>query len=87
MTKQISILLLISMVFTTSVAAAHVGQWDRFTASVTNAKKYADPYHDVTLNVTWTRPDGSTASFFGFYDGGTTWRLRMMPDQLGNLDL
>ncbi len=34
-----------------------VGRWDRFEASVVNSKRYADPYHSVTLNVTYTRPD------------------------------
>lgn len=60
-----------------------VGQWDRFESSVTNSNPYADPCTDVTLDVTYTRPDGSEVSFWGFYDGGTTWRIRFMPDQLG----
>ncbi|MGH9340844.1 MAG: DUF5060 domain-containing protein [Acidobacteriota bacterium] len=64
-------------------AGVEVGQWDRFEASVTNTKKYADPYYDVTLDLIWTRPDGSIVSFFGFYDGGATWKFRFMPDQLG----
>ncbi len=66
-----------------SAAAAGVGQWDRFEAAVTNAKRYADPYKDVTLDVTYTRPDGETVRFWGFYDGGTTWKIRFMPDQIG----
>jgi hypothetical protein len=60
-----------------------VGQWERFDASVTNPASYADPYADVTLEVTYTRPDGSTVPFVGFYDGGMVWRIRFMPDQLG----
>jgi hypothetical protein len=60
-----------------------VGQWDRFEASVTNSKTYSDPYNGVTLNVTYTKPDGSKVNFWGFYDGGNTWRIRFMPDKLG----
>ncbi len=60
-----------------------VGQWDRFEVAVRNAKKYADPYRDVTLNVSFTRPDGDKVDFWGFYDGGSMWRVRFMPDRLG----
>ena len=64
-------------------AAPPVGQWDRFEATLSNPRRYTDPFHDVTLNATYIRPDGSPVRFWGFYDGGTTWRLRFMPDQLG----
>lgn len=66
-----------------SFAAPQVGQWDRFELVVRNAKTYADPYRDVTLDVTFTRPDGGKAEFWGVYDGGATWRIRFMPDQRG----
>ena len=64
-------------------AAPPAGQWDRFEAVVRNARKYADPYKDVTLNVTYTRPDKTKVAFWGFYDGGGVWRLRFMPDRTG----
>ena len=60
-----------------------VGQWGRFEAEVINHKRYADPYRDVTLDVVWRRPDGSTVKFWGFHDGGQTWKFRFLPDQLG----
>jgi hypothetical protein len=64
-------------------ATPTVGQWDRFETAVTKSADYADPYRDVDLLVTYTRPDGTTVDFWGFYDGGETWRIRFMPDQLG----
>jgi len=64
-------------------AVASVGQWDRFECAVTNATVHQDPHRDVTLKAAFTRPDGNEVEFWGFYDGGTTWRLRFMPDQLG----
>ena len=64
-------------------ANATVGQWDRFECTVTNATAYQYPYYDVTLRAAFTRPDGNKVEFWGFYDGGKTWRLRFMPDQLG----
>lgn len=60
-----------------------VGQWDRFEASLSNGRNYADPYKDVTLHVTYTRPDKSRVAFWGFYDGGGVWRIRFMPDRIG----
>ena len=51
--------------------------------AVTNGTTYADPFRDVTLNVTYTRPDGTNVNFWGFHDGGDIWRMRFMPEQLG----
>lgn len=60
-----------------------VDQWDRFETSVDNSRPYRDPFRDVSLEVTYTKPDGSTVEFWGFYDGTQNWRIRFMPDQLG----
>jgi hypothetical protein len=35
------------------------------------------------LDVTYRRPDGSMVRFWGFYDGGTLWKVRFMPHQIG----
>jgi hypothetical protein len=63
--------------------AGTVPQWGCFEVAVANPRSYANPYEDVTLAVTFTRPDSSTVAFWGFYDGGNTWRIRLMPDQTG----
>jgi hypothetical protein len=65
-------------------APATVGRWDSFELSIRNPKSYADPYRDVTLEVTYTRPDNRTVAFPGFHDGGETWKMRLMPDQIGS---
>ncbi len=65
------------------MAECKVGLWDRFEAVLENKRAYGDPYRDVTLEVEYHRPDGSPVRFWGFYDGGATWRLRFMPDQTG----
>ena len=64
--------------------SAEVERWGRFERSVPNRRKYADPYRDVTLEVSYTRPDGTMVTFWGFYDGGDTWKIRFMPDQTGS---
>lgn len=60
-----------------------IGLWGRFEAEVTNTLPYADPYKEVRLDVIYTRPDGEEVAFWGFYDGGDTWRIRFMPQQTG----
>lgn len=60
-----------------------VGLWDQIEHVVTNPKPYDDPYGDVTLDVRYTRPDGSVIEFWGFYDGASRWRFRCLSDQLG----
>lgn len=62
---------------------ANIARWDRFERALASAKPYGDPYRDVTLDVAVTRPDGTVLKTWGFYDGGDTWRFRIMPDQLG----
>jgi hypothetical protein len=66
-----------------SAAPPKVGQWDRFETIIPNATTYADPFRDVTLQVTYTKPDGQRVEFWGFYDGSRGWKIRFMPDQLG----
>ncbi len=66
-----------------SAAATRIGQWDRFETSVENSKGYRDPYENVTLDVTCESPGGKKMKFWGFYDGGRTWKIRFMPDRIG----
>jgi hypothetical protein len=65
------------------VPIGSVEQWSRFETSVANTGSYSNPYYDVTLDATYTRPDGSVVDFWGFYDGGTTWKIRFICDQPG----
>lgn len=63
--------------------ATDCAQWGRFEIAFTNANTYADPYREVSLEATFTRPDGRKITFWGFHDGGQVWRLRFMPDLPG----
>jgi hypothetical protein len=74
---------LLALLILTAATAEDVGRWARFERTLTNGRTYADPLRDVTLNVTYTRPDGTRKDFWGFWDGGSTWRIRYMPDMLG----
>ena len=76
-------LLILAVCTADKVSAEDIGQWARFEVSVTSNREYANPYRDVRLDVTYTRPDGRQIAFWGFHDGDATWKLRFMPDQLG----
>lgn len=65
-------------------AAITVGQWNRFELAIINEHRYADPYRDVTLEVTYTTPLGDQINFWGFYDEEQTWKIRFMPHLLGS---
>jgi hypothetical protein len=69
--------------FAATGAPEIVPQWSRFELALTNPAPHADPYRDVVLDVTYTRPNGSKILFWGFYDGGDVWRARFMPDAIG----
>ncbi|MGH9340858.1 MAG: DUF5060 domain-containing protein [Acidobacteriota bacterium] len=60
-----------------------VGRWERFESCIPNERRYDDPYRDVTLEATYTTPAGDQIRFWGFYDGGQTWKIRFMPHLTG----
>lgn len=60
-----------------------IGLWERFEEKVTNSRSYADPFRDVVLHVTYTPPLGDEIKFWGFHDGGQTWKFRFMPHLKG----
>lgn len=64
-------------------AGVSVPQWHRFEGLVESSRSYADPFRDVVLETEFTRPDGTAVAFWGFHDGGKSWRFRMMADQVG----
>jgi hypothetical protein len=74
-------------------AGPRVGRYRVFEASVENHRPYANRFADVQLHCTYSAPSGKTIEFTGFFDGdghgggdartGHVWKLRFMPDELG----
>ncbi|MEM1135318.1 MAG: DUF5060 domain-containing protein [Bacteroidota bacterium] len=60
-----------------------IGIWDKFEYTVTNDKKYTDPYREVTLHINLESPEGRSIDFWGFYDGRNNWKIRFSPNELG----
>jgi hypothetical protein len=72
----------------------NVGLYRLFETRVENGKPYKNKFADVGLTATYTAPSGRTREFWGFFDGdgrgggdlstGNVWKLRFMPDELGD---
>lgn len=70
-----------------------VGLFRTFERSVENSKAYANKFADVELRCSYASPSGRKTDFIGFFDGdgkgagnaktGNVWKLRFMPDELG----
>jgi hypothetical protein len=87
-------LLLMTQLSLILCAAAHtppapVPLFRTFEVAITNdATKVENKFSGVWLNASFTGPPNSREAskpvqFWGFYDGGSTWRLRFMPSAVG----
>lgn len=75
--------LLLSIPFSCQKKTTFTGKWLIFEDSIQNRQHYLNPFEDVSLVIYCTRPDGSKLKYTGFYAGDKTWKLRIMPDQIG----
>ena len=57
--------------------------WQRSEWTLSSDESYANPLQDATLSAVFTAPSGKQHDVYGFWDGGTTWRLRFAPDEVG----
>ncbi|HYG33409.1 MAG TPA: DUF4038 domain-containing protein, partial [Clostridia bacterium] len=57
--------------------------WQRWEHTLTSTCTYTNPYADVTLRVTYTKPGHRTIHGYGFWDGGQTFRIRCAFPQPG----
>jgi dienelactone hydrolase len=64
-------------------AGTEVGRYEVFEIALTSSETYANPFLDVTVTAMFTAPSGHQLRVFGFYDGASTWRLRVAPDEVG----
>jgi len=59
-------------------AESSVPAWTRWEQTLTSSRQYANPFADVTVSVEYRGPNGATLSTFGFWEGGTTFKMRAM---------
>jgi len=81
----------IVLIVTLFAQTATVPLYRVFEHEVTNDKDYMNNFTDVTLNVQYQAPSGRLYNFLGFYNGngkgdseGNVWKMRFMPDEMGN---
>jgi hypothetical protein len=55
-----------------------VEAWTRWEHALTSTKTYADPCGEVAVKVNYRGPRQSQITGLGFWDGGDTFKLRMM---------
>ncbi|QJD85007.1 DUF5060 domain-containing protein [Cohnella herbarum] len=60
-----------------------VEQWDIFEIELQFSNLGGNPFRDIWLQATFKIGD-EFKRVNGFYDGGTTWRIRFMPETTGN---
>ncbi|CAN7741479.1 DUF5060 domain-containing protein [Paenibacillus sp. LjRoot153] len=59
-----------------------VERWCVFEVELQSSKCFAKPYQEVTLQA-YFQKDQKRNKFIGFYDGGSTWKIRFMPEEEG----
>ena len=60
-----------------------VPKWTRFEQAFESRVAYSNALQQATLTVVFSSPLGETNPVYGFWDGGTTWRVRFSPNQAG----
>src|SRR4029453_9765527 len=79
-------LLLLSALSTVSGSdvVPQVGRFELFETALTATGQYANPYVEHTAQAKLTPPQGGPPrSIPLFWDGGSTWKLRFSPNELG----
>lgn len=58
--------------------------WTKHEIQFQSSKKYNNPIYDVKdFKITFIAPSGRERVVRGFWDGGTDWKVRFMPDEVG----
>ncbi len=58
--------------------------WSKYEISFESSVLYDNPVYDVRdFRVTFIAPSGRRSVVRGFWDGGTEWKVRFLPDEVG----
>jgi hypothetical protein len=61
-----------------------VERWDTHEIALEATGSYENPFRDLELTASFThRESGRSITATGFYDGETTWRVRLLPLEVG----
>ncbi len=74
----------IIFLFFSCVTYAQTPIWKKHEIQLSSSKIYNNPVYDVKdFKITFTAPSGRTRIVRGFWDGGTDWKIRFLPDEIG----
>jgi hypothetical protein len=60
-------------------------KWHKYEISFTSSTTYENPVQDLrTMEIAFTSPAGIKKTINCFWDGGSAWKARFMPDETGN---
>ncbi|MEK5163527.1 DUF5060 domain-containing protein [Paenibacillus sp. FSL R5-0527] len=59
-----------------------VERWSIFEIEILSSISFAKPFQEVRLQAYFEK-DKKRRKVFGFYDGGSTWKIRFMPEEEG----
>jgi hypothetical protein len=70
--------LLLALMATADMATAGAGvaTWQRWEQALESTGHYQNPFKDVTVSVAYSGPGGRTLKSLGFWDGGSTFKIR-----------
>jgi hypothetical protein len=58
-------------------------KWGRWEGTFNSERVYPNPLQEVRFEAGFESPTGKQHTSDGFWDGGTTWRVRFSPDEVG----
>ena len=79
-------IVLCNVIFCTSktYAANYRGQqWQAIEITLTSSTTYVHPFQDVDVTATFIGPGNKTIARPAFWDGGSTWKIRFAPTEVG----
>lgn len=80
--KNFIILIILVFVFSNGFSQTRI--WEKHEIKLTSSKTYDNPIYAVKdFKITFTAPSGRTKTVRGFWDGGTDWKVRFLPDETG----
>src|SRR5690606_18316946 len=65
-------------------AQSEVGIWMKYEKEFSSTQEYENPLYDVEdFTISFTSPSGKTMKINGFWDGDLKWKVRFMPNEIG----
>jgi len=79
-----ALLIIAFLFFINRTLPAQTPVWTKFELSFQSTRTYNNPVYDVKdFRVAFAAPSGRVLTVRGFWDGGTDWKVRFLPDETG----